>query len=134
MKAKLFILIVFAGLFFACDKSELDSDIFRFGEETGFQQNQTYHSVDGHLSFRIDSITDSRCPVGVYCIWSGEARVFLSVHLNQVVRDTISTLDDAHYIQNYKFELVDVLPYPDLSVQQDAEKRVVIMKVSRGND
>lgn len=134
MKAKLFILIVFAGLFFACDKSELDSDIFRFGEETSFQQNQTYHSVDGHLSFRIDSITDSRCPVGLICIWSGEARVCLSVHLNEVIQDTISTLDDAHSIQNYKFELVDVLPYLDISVQQDAEDRVVILKISRGNN
>jgi len=68
------------------------------------------------LSF--DSIYDSRCPIGVVCIWEGNASVKLVVkpdgedpftfRLNTNDGFLTDTL-----VNGLRFELIDILPYPE---------------------
>ena len=135
MKAKLFILILVASAVLACERNNADHGMFSFDREEEFALYESYYSADHQLSFSVDSIHDSRCPRGVYCIWQGQADVFLTVktfktyHLvldsNKNIRDTI---------QNYEFQLIDVLPYPDLSSPSSSEDRYAIIKVSYLNN
>jgi len=70
------------------------------------------------LQLRIEDINDSRCPIGMRCIWEGNASVqfhlttkngaysfTLDTHQGQAFkRDTV--------IEGLRYQLVDVFPYP----------------------
>lgn len=54
---------------------------FELGKEFSLAQGATVQSADGQMfAIRFDSIAgDSRCPVGVQCIWAGRADVALTL-------------------------------------------------------
>ena len=135
MRGKLFLLIATTILIYACERIDSDSKIFHFGEEKDFRQYQTYYSPDRSFSFSVDSIHDSRCPVGAACIWAGEARVFITVYLNSKPQLVLSTFDNQKdTIQNYEFHLIDVLPYPDLSKETSHDDLQAIIEINKLND
>ncbi|WP_167610250.1 hypothetical protein [Maribellus sediminis] len=135
MKKLLFILIVFPFLFFSCETEVYESGVFQYGTEKKFDLQRNYLSMDEKLTIRIDSIHDSRCPIGATCIWQGEARVYMSFITeteNQLVLSTYDNQKDT--IQNFEIILTDVLPYPDLSVETDPDDYSVILQINKLDD
>lgn len=76
---------------------------------------------------------DSRCPIGVTCIWEGDAEVRLlldapAAHAEVALHTTLDPR--AVDVDSYTLELVDVLPYPIEGEPADpATRRIVITLV-----
>ena len=66
----------------------------------------------------LDSLNDSRCPLGALCIWTGVATVKLTVTGHAVHSFLLSTLKRPSFppadttIENHRIQLTKVLPYP----------------------
>jgi len=89
---------------------------------------KVYTSENSDIAIKIEAIHDSRCPVGVYCIWQGEATVDLEVIQNEHWKIHLSTLlHPADTINNFIIKLIDVIPYPVYGTDiPDSEKRVIL--------
>lgn len=130
MKTFLSILLVALSLLIACDNPS-DPNIFRYDREQSFNLYQEYQSIDGAVKLTIDSLSDSRCPQGVECIWEGEVTVNMSVNIDQGYQlELHSVLHPKDTIQNYEFELTGADPYPVYQEEIRNEDYRVRLKVS----
>ncbi len=93
------------------------------GEDYELQLNETVDFAAGGFTILFDEVTeDSRCPIGVDCIWEGRAVVKLvvaegtdSTDIQLATYNSIN-LDSmliAEY-QDYSIELKEVNPYPHI--------------------
>jgi len=90
-----------------------------------------------NLSIKVLNINDSRCPIGVVCVWQGEATVTLSV--SEVISfdeaNGMVVLSTFHHpvdtMSNFVFRLVDVLPYPVYGVEVPDKDKKVVLKIDR---
>lgn len=114
-------------LLLACNK-ESGSGEFSFDQELNLRAGRSYTAGGDNLSIKVTQINDSRCPIGVVCVWQGEATVRLDVSDGNLFRLTLSTLrQPADTIGPYIFRLIDVLPYPVHGREvPDAEKTVIL--------
>jgi len=82
----------------------------------------------------IESISDSRCPSNVVCIWQGQASVtFQIVSAEYSMKNTFSLLisQSKNFSvgqKNYVLTLTDVTPYPNGSNGNEAKKAVFTIK------
>ena len=144
MKAKILIICAIAvSIFASCDKDTNDrqvsskkSDVsLKIGEITEIKQGETIGNTQYGLSLTVENINDGRCPIGAMCFWAGNASV--QFHLVTAKGEYDFTLD-THYptptfvfkndtvIEDIKYKLMGVLPYPDLGERQQ-EKTVKIL-------
>ncbi len=93
--------------------------------------------LDSGLSFTIEDVNDSRCPKGARCFRTGEAMVRLrikSFDTEQTDTTEIIKLNrpgtNARTYREYRFELIDVLPYPDMDKQHKKSDIKVLLKIS----
>jgi len=110
-----FIFLITAG----CEKIEV-------GEPFTCATGKTYHVEDG-LSFSIDSINDSRCPIGVLCIWTGDVSLYFSIRQNTHTTDTLISMltRNPFTVGNYTWRIIEVNPYPEAGREIDpADYRV----------
>jgi heat shock protein HslJ len=89
------------------------------------------------LFVTVQSVTnDSRCPVGVQCVWEGDATVTVTLiqdgslfsgelHTNVSVGPRTQTLGD------YDVELIDLLPYPVANQIINPSEYVTVLRVTK---
>lgn len=81
-------------------------------------------------------VGDSRCPVGVTCVWEGDAevRVLLDAPAAHAETSLHTTLEpQSVWIGSYALELIDVLPYPVEGEAADpATRRIVVRLLDAG--
>jgi|WetSurMetagenome_2_1015567.scaffolds.fasta_scaffold00007_149 hypothetical protein len=74
------------------------------------------YRVAGDLSFSIENVYDSRCPVNAMCIWAGNVGLQFSIEYNSAHTDTLiydSYSDNNPFILGkYTFTIQEVSPYP----------------------
>ncbi len=131
MIKKISIVIVLLFALYSCVDDE-NPNFFDFGVETEFRIDEYYSDYSQILTFKISDISDSRCPIGVNCIWEGEARV--KIEMPNAENDTLelSTHDQRTVISGkYTFELIDVTPYPDINTESKREDCRVKLKITR---
>lgn len=99
--------------------------------DIGLQQTRQV----GDLTIKLTGVRDdSRCPAGVQCIWAGTANVYFNVvKAGENLGDFHFSVNQNQtlYIDNYKFELLDLKPYPKSGVQLDTSAYVATIKISR---
>jgi hypothetical protein len=86
MKNNLFILLALGTLLacFGCSESQHCDAKFGLNELFSLQQGATACLKDSDLTINFHSVSgDSRCPVGVSCIWAGRADVVLTLKLGE---------------------------------------------------
>lgn len=108
-----------------------------FNDTISLSCRECLNDPENQMSVCIDSVfNDSRCPIGVYCIWEGNAVVrfryeksndkplLFDLNTNsQFASDTI--------IDGYKFTLISLSPYPAVGhqiVQKDYKAEIVVTK------
>lgn len=71
--------------------------------------------VDGPVVTPLEVLEDSRCPSGVQCVWAGQLRLKVRVHLG--ARDELHelTLGKPVHVADGNLELVEALPQPVVS-------------------
>ncbi len=113
----------------SCEK-EIIMETFSLGIESDFKYNREYHSAGNQLNFLVTGINDSRCPADVICVWEG--KVDVKIEVKSPIRGTIELSSYQHSkdtLENYAFELIDVLPYPVSTVSIKLEDYNVTLKV-----
>ena len=130
------ILIPFLGLFvfYSC-ANDVIPDLFDFGKETQFRINEIYSNNTDSLVFKISGISDSRCPIGVTCIWEGEARIELAI--TSPGKDTLELSTHNQLVASsgkYTFELIEVFPYPDIEKEIEPGDYKVTMVVTKESE
>jgi hypothetical protein len=127
MKTHWLFIFLILGILSGCQK-ESDTGTFLLNEELTLKTGVVYRSPSDNLSVKVVKITDSRCAIGVVCIWQGEATVNLEVKGSTVFEVEISTYHHpVDTVNNLIFKLIDVLPYPKYQVDvPDSEKTVTL--------
>ncbi len=91
------------------------NDILSYGNYK-LKNNRCYNLIDSNYELCVDSISDSRCPEDVVCIWEGNAKVYFSLKSpNENTSFTLNTFrgfQTDSILKGFKFTLLDVLPYP----------------------
>ena len=92
--------------------------------------------LDSGLSFTIEDMNDSRCPKGARCFRAGEAMVWLRMKsFDTEQTDTTENIKlskpgtDARTYKEYRFELIDVLPYPDIATKYKKSDYTILLKI-----
>ncbi|MGI9106097.1 MAG: hypothetical protein ACR2G4_07610 [Pyrinomonadaceae bacterium] len=109
----------------ACESQSLD---LRVGQEISVAGQQ--------LKIKFVAVReDSRCPVGVNCIWAGNARIALKLTQDEtktaeVELNTANESREASYA-NYIVKLVDLAPRPVEGKKLDAGDYVATLAVTK---
>lgn len=78
---------------------------------------------------------DSRCPIGVQCVWAGDgaAKLQLKDNAGAVSDDTLHTTLEPQsvHFQQLRIRLKSLEPYPVYGVQADTSKYVVTLEIDR---
>ena len=82
--------------------------------------------------------SDSRCPIGVLCIWEGDAAAEMWADLPDLGREDFVVhsnhgFDYAIRYGGYVIELKRVSPYPEYGVPNDPKAYVITVAVSGGH-
>ena len=108
-------------LLFACNENENEPVLVdtKFGETLTLKIGEMVEVNGEELTIVFDKIiADSRCPIGVDCVWEGQAEVNLLV--NQT-KEVLVIMRAGHEelakdtLDNLVFTLLTVNPYPDLN-------------------
>jgi hypothetical protein len=65
--------IIFLSL--SCNKNEKGVIPLKIGKVTEIKQGETAENSQKGLSLQVKNIDDGRCPIGVNCVWEGNAAV-----------------------------------------------------------
>lgn len=136
----LFSIVLVSGLLLnACELLQSDTSCsdyasggLRLNDTIELRYNKLYCNPEYDILLSVDSIQDSRCPIGADCIWEGNGRVYinlrhggsrssfwLNTHPN-FLQDTL--------IDGLNYELTDLLPYPDLNLDiQLKDARILLL-------
>jgi hypothetical protein len=118
-------------LFTAISCEEMNTNpTFSIGKESAFQINKLDYSADGQYTLLIKEISDSRCPEGVECIWSGE--VLLK---GEWTYNGTTTLIELHSVlkdlqkepEGFSIQIVDAKPYPKNGIETKPEDLVITL-------
>ncbi len=109
----------------------------RYGSEFLIPLHRTVKTIDNDYTIRFDSVlTDSRCPEGVYCFWSGIAGIRLTVGGRRGETESVDlyTYDFREYsdtvtYKNLKVKLINLIPYPSSGkeISPDSYKAKLIL-------
>jgi hypothetical protein len=130
MKTYLIYILLMLGILSGC-KKETDTGTFLLNEELTLKTGVVYRSPSDNLSVKVVKISDSRCAIGVVCIWQGEATVYLDVKDVKTWEVVLSTFHQPiDTVNNYIFKLIDVLPYPKYQVEVPEDEKKVILQIN----
>ena len=133
MKQLLYTILLFGMFFFSCDEERPD-DFFDLGVLEDFQVGKEYLSKNKDLQFVITTISDSRCPSDVVCVWEGEAVVKISVEKPVLAEIELSTYDNLiDTVGNYSFEIADAQPYPVSTETIKPKDYNIVLKIMKLN-
>lgn len=128
---QLLVLILFTIM--GCEKVST-SQVFTLGVESTFRINQLYISSDGQYTLLIKEISDSRCPEGLVCVWSGEVCLKgewtgggtkTPVELHTFMNDQEKEPD------GFTIHIVDVKPYPKYGTESKPEDLVITLLIQK---
>ena len=131
----LIILVIIAGFGFSStafgiseNKENLESQVsLKLNESVPFEIKFDEIIQYKDLKIKFAEIEDSRCPSNVTCVWEGQAKVLLQIFLDSEEYEIIFVTSEktSDYINQYKFILIDILPYPT-STSENLEKDYVV--------
>ena len=136
MKALLsfrYILVFLMLTAFGCEETILDQG-FTIGREATFQVNQLYTSADGQYTLKITEVSDSRCPEGVVCVWSGEVTI-----KGEKTEKGDKSLFEIHSVMSqtnvqpdgFTVKIVDAKPYPKYGTESKPEDLIVTLLIQK---
>jgi hypothetical protein len=105
-----------------------DTVELRFGE--------AYCNADHRFMLTFDSLYgDGRCPIGMMCLWEGNARIHLTLEdkkeeTSEFILNTFTGHLTDTAIHGIRYELIDLEPYPIVDVEYQQKDYIAIMLIS----
>ncbi len=135
------IMVVFIVIFSGCKKSTVNPannstvlfDVqINLNDTTTVNLGQTAGLVDGELVFKFDSIIgDGRCPIGVVCVWEGDASIHLTFPDKEDTLHTYLQFKNRTTDGNYTIKLVNLFPYPVHNQSTDTLPHYALFLISK---
>jgi len=127
----LFVVLLFIGI--GCQKTEEDHT-YALGKKSTFRINQPYASTDKQYALLIKEVSDSRCPEGLECFWSGEVSLKGTWTSNGITSDI-----ELHSVmkalqkepEGFTIQIVDAKPYPKSGVESKPEDLVITLLIQK---
>lgn len=95
-------------------------DVYSGTDTIEVNANNAVFDVSRKFSLQLDTVlNDSRCPKGVQCVWEGNAEVQLKIIMSSDGKthytklNTNSKFSQDTTINNYRFKLLELNPYPE---------------------
>ena len=134
MKIILAEVIVLVALF--CCKNDFISAPLVLNKPIELRYGEISKNADYNISIVLDSVlNDSRCPIGMECIWAGNAEVrFIYSSANSTqpfVLNTLTSFPTDTLIEGYRIKLNTLTPYPEAGLvikQVDYKAEIQITK------
>lgn len=126
-------LVLLVTLLMGCEEN-FTGPGFTPGKESTFRINQLYTSSDGLHTLIIKEISDSRCPEGVVCIWSGEVTVKGEWTENSTKSnfEIHSVFSEANKLpEGVAMRIVDAKPYPKYGTESKPADLVLTMIIEK---
>ena len=136
MKTNWCFILLFLFILGSC-KKEQETASFGLNQEVTLKTGDILSSKSENLSVKVLKISDSRCAIGVVCVWQGEATVTLEVKETSSFDEAIGTVilstfhQQVDTVNNFILKLIDVLPYPKYGVEVPDSEKSVVLKISR---
>lgn len=117
------------------DCSNFDIEELPLNDALALKYSELYCNSEYDFRLSFDSLQDSRCPIGTSCIWEGNARVQLIFKQGQenAIRFWLNThvnFPSDTTINGIRFELSDVLPYPEVDKDYQLEDYILQIHIS----
>jgi len=134
MKIILAEVFVLVALF--CCKNDFISTPLVLNKPIELRYGEISKNADYNISIVLDSVlNDSRCPIGMECIWAGNAAVrFIYSSANSTqpfVLNTLTSFPTDTLIEGYRIKLNTLTPYPEAGLvikQVDYKAEIQITK------
>ena len=134
MKIILAEVFVLVALF--CCKNDFISAPLVLNKPIELRYGEISKNADYNISIVLDSVlNDSRCPIGMECIWAGNAEVrFIYSSANSTqpfVLNTLTSFPTDTLIEGYRIKLNTLTPYPEAGLvikQVDYKAEIQITK------
>ena len=102
-----------------CYCDSYDALELRFNDTIDLKYSELYCNPDYEIRLSFDSLSDSRCPIGVVCFWEGNASFRLIVKSDSIESSSFKLNTNAKFltdtlVNGFHYELIDVLPYPQV--------------------
>ena len=115
--------------------SNFDIEELPLNETLDMRYSELYCNAEYEIRLSFDSLQDSRCPIGATCIWEGNARVQFIFKQGQenpsrFWLNTHGNFPSDTTIDGIRFELLDVLPYPDVDKDYQLEDYILQIHIS----
>ena len=102
-----------------CYCDSYDALELRFNDTIDLKYSELYCNPDYEIRLSFDSLSDSRCPIGVVCFWEGNASFRLIVKSDSIESSSFKLNTNAKFltdtlVNGFHYELIDMLPYPQV--------------------
>jgi hypothetical protein len=86
------------------------------------------------LDASVSSINDSRCPVGVQCVWAGKVSIVLLMGNDfTIALEAGKQVDTTYNQKKFSFTLIDVLPHPAPETPNPAPDAKAIVRIIKNS-
>lgn len=130
-KSSIFILVILVS---GCIKSPR-YDTLKIDEISELKEKTPSTNDTYDLSLTVEKVKESRCPKGADCIWAGTATVsFRLITKQKTYNFDLDTNEESKFIQetvieNFRYKLVDVRPYPE--VNKVIKQKYIYVRVTK---
>lgn len=139
-----YLMLILALVFFSCSKSPEEKLEVYIDKEFEIKFHETKILKPDNILIFFDSlITDSRCAIGVMCVWEGEA--VIKMKLTNTERETLNCYlkikgyvnkedierHQSTFVGRYSVILMQLDPYPVYDVPREIENYKALVKIER---
>ena len=137
-----FIILLSAFLYSGCELFQRDCYCSNYAAEeltlndtVELRYSELYCNSKYEFRLSFDSLSDGRCPIGMMCLWEGNARVKLIIpqpgkSISTVWRNTFDGFLTDTTVYSIRYELIDLLPYPDVDKDYSLDDFILHLKIS----
>lgn len=121
-------------MFPACEKTSLlpdnkgNNNILLLNDTVNVSLHDCIYNRSNNFYICMEAVnSDSRCPIGGYCIWEGNAEVKFRLEKSgnvniPFVLNTNTRFINSTVIEGYRITLGDLRPYPAINIRIDPDK------------
>lgn len=116
-----------------CDK--YNSEELTLNDTIEFKYDELYCNSKYEFRLSFDSLSDGRCPIGAWCVWEGTARINLIVQSSNNANQTFTLFTHSSFLNDtmvdgIRYELIDLLPYPEIDKSYQEEDYILRLFIS----
>jgi len=139
----LFLLLLSGLLFSGCEDkncncycSSFDAQELILNDTVELKYSELDCNPEYEFRLSFDSLSDSRCPLEAVCVWEGNAEVRLIVQSSEYGSNTFRLNTNETFltdtmVNGFRYELIDVLPYPEVDQDYELDDYTLQLIISR---